>query len=274
MGVDAPGGSYVARAPRDAPARAARARPPPGGGADASRAEQQAVKATLHCLTGCAIGEVLGMVIGTALGWTRRDSRSRSCWRSSSATRSRCRRCCAPGSRCGTRLGVALAADTVSIAVMEIVDNAIMLSSRAPCTPASAKRLFWGSLAFALAVAFVLTVPVNRWLIAREGTRRGAPVPPLTSSDRSKAFSRRPRRRPSRLTTHPFVNEHGSHDQNVVVVGATALALSGCRGSDPLTAPPSPVGSSTQAQVTVAAAFYPYWFVAQRVGGDRRTSAC
>ena len=54
-----------------------------------------------------------------------------------------------------------------------------------------------------------------------------------------------------------------------VVVGATVLALSGCRGSDPLTAPPSPVGSSTQAQVTVAAAFYPYWFVAQRVGGDR-----
>ena len=62
---------------------------------------------------------------------------------------------------------MALAADTVSILVMEIIDNLVLLSSRAPCTPASATLLFWGSLAFSLAVAFVVTVPVNRAMIAR-----------------------------------------------------------------------------------------------------------
>ena len=62
---------------------------------------------------------------------------------------------------------MALAADTVSIAVMEIVDNAIMLVVPGAMDAGLASLLFWGALAFSLAVAFVLTVPVNRWLIAR-----------------------------------------------------------------------------------------------------------
>jgi hypothetical protein len=62
---------------------------------------------------------------------------------------------------------VALAADTASITVMEIVDNAIMLLVPGAMDAGLGDALFWGSLAVALAVAFVVTVPVNRRLIAR-----------------------------------------------------------------------------------------------------------
>jgi Domain of unknown function (DUF4396) len=128
----------------------------------------QAIAATLHCLTGCAIGEVLGMVIGTALGW------------SDLATvmlavalafvfgyALTMRSVLASGLAFGSAFGVALAADTISITVMEVVDNALMLAIPGAMDAGLASRLFWGALAASLAVAFVLTVPVNRWLIAR-----------------------------------------------------------------------------------------------------------
>jgi hypothetical protein len=126
------------------------------------------VSATLHCLTGCAIGEVLGMVIGTALGWS--DGATivlavvLAFFFGYSLT-------IAPVLRSGlplrAALGVAFAADTLSIAVMEIVDNAVMLLVPGAMEAGLTSFLFWGSLAFALLVAFVVTVPVNRWLIAR-----------------------------------------------------------------------------------------------------------
>ena len=137
----------------------------PPSGRDLNRL---AVSATLHCLTGCAIGEVLGVVIGTALGW------------SDGATivlavalaflfgysftivpvlRS--------GVALGAAVGVALAADTLSIAVMEIVDNAILLLIPGAMDAGLDSLLFWGSLAVALAIAFVVTVPVNRAMIRR-----------------------------------------------------------------------------------------------------------
>jgi hypothetical protein len=127
-----------------------------------------AVSATLHCLTGCAIGEILGMVIGTALGWSNvaiivlavvlafvfgYALTIRPVLRSGLALR--------------TAIGVALAADTVSIAVMEIVDNAFMLSVPGAMEAGLTNWLFWVSLAGSLAVAFVVTVPVNRWMISR-----------------------------------------------------------------------------------------------------------
>jgi hypothetical protein len=134
-------------------------------GADLTRL---AVSATLHCLTGCAIGEVLGMVIGTALDWdtwpTVALSVALAFLFGYSLT-------IAPVLRAGVPLrqaiGVALAADTVSIAVMEVVDNAVMVLVPGALHAGLANWLFWVSLAASLAVAFLITVPVNRWLIGR-----------------------------------------------------------------------------------------------------------
>ena len=131
-------------------------------------ATRLAVQATLHCLTGCAIGEVLGMVIGTALGWGELQTVALAVGLAflfgyALALRPILR------SGLGLRAAVklALAADTISITVMEVVDNAIMLTVPGAMESGVASPLFWGSLAFALAVAFVVTVPVNRWLITR-----------------------------------------------------------------------------------------------------------
>ncbi|WP_329792050.1 DUF4396 domain-containing protein [Lentzea sp. DG1S-22] len=127
-----------------------------------------AVSATLHCLTGCAIGEVLGMVIGTALGWSNLATIALAVALAFVFGYALTIR---PVLRSGLPLraaiGVALAADTVSIAVMEVVDNGVMLIVPGAMEAGLASWLFWGSLAFALAVAFVVTVPVNRWLISR-----------------------------------------------------------------------------------------------------------
>jgi Domain of unknown function (DUF4396) len=127
-----------------------------------------AAQATLHCLIGCAIGEVLGMVIGTAAGLhnaatvvlsivlafvfgygltMRGVLRAGVPWR--------------------TAFKVALAADTVSIAVMEVLDNAVMVVVPGAMDAGLTSLLFWASLAFSLVVAFVLTTPVNRWMISR-----------------------------------------------------------------------------------------------------------
>ena len=127
-----------------------------------------AVSATLHCLTGCAIGEVLGMVLATWWGW--------STWPSvflavvlafffgylltmTSVLRA--------GLAFGAAVQVALAADTVSIAVMEVVDNAVMVGVPGALDAGLGNWIFWASLVFSLAVAFVVTVPVNRWMIGR-----------------------------------------------------------------------------------------------------------
>ncbi|MEU4624400.1 DUF4396 domain-containing protein [Actinoplanes sp. NPDC023801] len=127
-----------------------------------------AVQATLHCLTGCAIGEVLGMVIGTALGWSAGPTVvlavALAFLFGYALTMRPLRR---SGIDFRTALKLALAADTVSIAVMEIIDNAVMLTVPGAMEAGLASPVFWASLAFALAVAFVLTVPVNRWLISR-----------------------------------------------------------------------------------------------------------
>ncbi|GAA4960794.1 DUF4396 domain-containing protein [Actinoplanes utahensis] len=126
------------------------------------------MRATLHCLTGCAIGEVLGMVIGSALGWSAAATVTLAIALAFVFGYALTMR---PLLRSGidvrTALTLALAADTVSIAVMEIIDNAVMVSVPGAMEAGLGSGLFWASLAFALMVAFVLTVPVNRWLIAR-----------------------------------------------------------------------------------------------------------
>ena len=137
-------------------------------GARETNGWRPALQATLHCLTGCAIGEVLGMVIGTALGWGNLATvvlavvlafvfgyslTIRPVLRSGLAFKA--------------ALGVALAADTVSIAVMEVVDNAVMLLVPGAMDAGLGNWVFWAALVFSLAVAFVVTVPVNRWMISR-----------------------------------------------------------------------------------------------------------
>ena len=113
-----------------------------------------ALSATVHCLTGCAIGEVLGMVIGTAFGWSNGATIVASI-------------VLASGVAVKDALKIALAADTVSIAVMEIVDNGVILAVPGAMDAGLADVLFWGTLAFSLVVAFLVTTPVNRWMISK-----------------------------------------------------------------------------------------------------------
>lgn len=126
-----------------------------------------AVTATLHCLTGCAIGEVAGMAIGTALGFSNWGTVALAV---ALAFLFGYGLTSLPLLRSGLALGsvvpIALAADTVSIAVMEIVDNAIMLLVPGAMDAGLDSLLFWASLAFALIVAGLIALPVNRWLIA------------------------------------------------------------------------------------------------------------
>jgi hypothetical protein len=129
---------------------------------------QLAVSATLHCLTGCAIGEVLGMIVGTALGFSNLGTVVLSI---ALAFLFGYGLTSLPLLRAGLALAVvvpiALASDTLSIATMEIVDNAVMLLVPGAIDAGVGDLLFWGSLAFSLAIAGVVAVPVNGWLIAR-----------------------------------------------------------------------------------------------------------
>jgi Domain of unknown function (DUF4396) len=127
-----------------------------------------ALSATLHCLTGCAIGEVAGVAIGTALGWSDLATIALAivlAFFFGYALTS------LPLLRAGFALAVvvpiALASDTLSIAVMEIVDNAILLIIPGAMDAGLGDVLFWGSLSVALVVAGAFALPVNRWLIAR-----------------------------------------------------------------------------------------------------------
>ena len=127
-----------------------------------------AMSATLHCLTGCAIGEVLGMVLATWWGWSTGPSIALAIvlafFFGYLLTFTGVRR---SGLPVAAAVRVALAADTVSILVMEIVDNGLLLVWPAAMDSGLVDALFWGSLAVALAIAFVVTVPVNRAMIAR-----------------------------------------------------------------------------------------------------------
>jgi len=123
--------------------------------------------ATLHCLTGCAIGEVLGMVIGTALGWSNGPTIALAVVLAFFFGYALTLRPLLSAVSFAAALRIALAADTASITVMEIVDNAIMLVIPGAMDAGLASIVFWGSLAFSLAIAAVAAFPVNRWLIAR-----------------------------------------------------------------------------------------------------------
>ncbi|MEU0167630.1 DUF4396 domain-containing protein [Streptomyces iakyrus] len=128
-----------------------------------------AVKATLHCLTGCAIGEILGMMIGTSLGWANVPTMVLAIglaflfgypFTLFAVLRS--------GIGLKAAIRIALAADTVSIAVMEVVDNAIIALTPGAMDAHPSDGLFWSALLGGFAVAFLVTTPVNKWMIGRD----------------------------------------------------------------------------------------------------------
>lgn len=127
-----------------------------------------AVQATVHCLTGCAIGEVLGMIIGTAAGWSNGPTIALSVVLAFFFGYALTMR---PLLKSGLALAaaakLALAADTVSIAVMEIVDNLVMVYVPGAMMAGLNNWVFWAALAFALGVAFLVALPINRWMISR-----------------------------------------------------------------------------------------------------------
>jgi hypothetical protein len=135
---------------------------------DHDNLDRMALSATLHCLTGCALGEIAGMALGTALGWSDWGTVAAAVvlafvfgyaltsW---------------PLLRSGMALAVvapiAFASDTLSIGVMEVVDNAIIVAIPGALEAGLGDLLFWGSLSFALFVAGFAAYPVNRWLLER-----------------------------------------------------------------------------------------------------------
>jgi Domain of unknown function (DUF4396) len=127
-----------------------------------------ALSATIHCLTGCAIGEILGMVVGTALGWANLVTVALSVALAFvfgySLTMLPLLR---HGLALKTALMLALASDTASIALMEVVDNVIMLAVPGAMEAGAGTLLFWGSLLVSLGIAGVAAFPLNRWLIGR-----------------------------------------------------------------------------------------------------------
>jgi hypothetical protein len=129
---------------------------------------RSAISATLHCLTGCAIGEILGMIIATALGWSNAASIGLSIilafFFGYLLTIGPVLKAGVPFRRAAR---LAIASDTISIATMEIIDNAFILVVPGAMAAGLTDALFWWSLIVSLIIAFIVTVPVNRWLIAR-----------------------------------------------------------------------------------------------------------
>jgi hypothetical protein len=127
-----------------------------------------AFSATVHCLTGCAIGEVLGMIIGTALDWSNAATIAISVvlafffgYTLTSLPLLRA------GMAIGAVIPIALASDTISISIMEIVDNAIILLIPGAMDATLDEIGFWAALAAALLIAGAAAFPANRWLLAR-----------------------------------------------------------------------------------------------------------
>lgn len=129
---------------------------------------RMAVSATLHCLTGCAIGEIVGLMIGTALGLSTLATIGIAVGLAflfgyTLSTMPLLR----AGAAVGTALSIVLAADTLSILTMEVVDNVVMALIPGAMEAGLVNPVFWVSMPIALAVAFFAALPVNKWLLSR-----------------------------------------------------------------------------------------------------------
>ena len=137
-------------------------------GYTAASLNRTALQATLHCLTGCAIGEILGLGIATALGWHDLPSIVLAIVLAFAFGYGlTIRPLITGGLTLRAAFRTAFAADTISIGVMEVTDNAIVVAIPGAMAAGLSDGLFWGSLAFSLFVAFLVDLPINRWLIAR-----------------------------------------------------------------------------------------------------------
>lgn len=127
-----------------------------------------AISATLHCLTGCAIGEIAGLIIGTALGLSNLATIAIAI---TLAFVFGYALSMVPVVKAGVALstaaGLVLAADTLSIATMEVVDNAVMAVIPGAMDAGLVNPLFWIALPFSLVVAFFVALPVNKYLLKR-----------------------------------------------------------------------------------------------------------
>lgn len=127
-----------------------------------------AFSATLHCLTGCAIGEVLGLIIGESLGWPSGQTIALAVALAFLFGYGlSLRPLLKAGLSVKRALGIVLAADTLSIATMEVVDNVVMATIPGAMEAGLANPIFWASMVLALAAAFVAAFPVNRFLLKR-----------------------------------------------------------------------------------------------------------
>lgn len=127
-----------------------------------------AASATLHCLTGCAIGEIAGLMIGTAVGLSNVQTMALAIglafvfgYALSSLP------LVGAGMSLGRALKLVLAADTISIIVMEVVDNAVMAVIPGAMDAGLVNPVFWLGMMIALTAAFIAAFPVNRYLIDR-----------------------------------------------------------------------------------------------------------
>ena len=129
---------------------------------------KMAASATLHCLTGCALGEVTGLIIGTALGWSALQTIALAV---ALAFLFGYALSTLPLRKAGlgfmAALSIVFAADTLSIATMEVVDNTVMALIPGAMSAGLVSPLFWISMPIALTVAYFVAFPVNKYLLTK-----------------------------------------------------------------------------------------------------------
>lgn len=129
---------------------------------------KQAIEHTVHCLIGCGIGEIVGMLIASFFGWHRIGRLSLAIVLAFTFGYYLTYRGVRKNVKTSKEaIKITMATDTVSIATMELVDNTIELIIPNALLVSAAQPRFWWGLALSLAIAFMITVPVNRYMISR-----------------------------------------------------------------------------------------------------------